>query len=89
MKKNTIRVFEALSHRSRLRLVQLLGTREREVHELSKRLKIVESAVHHHLHVLRDAGLLHTEKHGRKGAYSLDKQALREALADLAPYVDD
>jgi len=87
LKKATVRIFEALSHRTRLRCVELLGKRERTVDELSRKLKIVDSAVHHHLHVLRDAGLLHpTELHGRTGHYKLDKAALRAALDDLAPY---
>lgn len=90
VKKATVRIFEALSHRTRLRCVELLGKRERTIEELSRKLKIVDSAVHHHLHVLRDAGLLHpTELHGRTGHYTLDKAALRHALEDLGRYTAD
>lgn len=89
VKKATVQIFEALSHRTRLRCVELLGKRERTVEELSRKLKIVVSAVHHHLHVLRDAGLLHpTELHGRTGHYTLNKAALRVALGDLGRYCE-
>lgn len=82
MKKQTIAVFEALSHRTRLQIVELLCDRARPAAELARRIKITDSSMHHHLAVLRDAHILVTD--GDPAVHSIDKSRLKDALADFA-----
>lgn len=84
MKKASIAVFEALSHPLRIKMVELLGRKERRMEQLSEKLKINQSSISHHLVVLRESKLLLTERRGKPAFHRIDKQLLREALADLA-----
>ncbi|WP_428264456.1 ArsR/SmtB family transcription factor [Haliangium sp.] len=83
MKKASIAVFEALSHPLRIKMVELLGRKERRMEELSDKLKINQSSISHHLVVLREARLLITERRGKPAFHRLDKQLLQSALDEL------
>lgn len=84
MKKPNIAVFEALSHPLRIKMVELLGRKERRMEELSEKLDINQSSISHHLVVLREARLLITERRGKPAYHRLDKKLLQAALEDLA-----
>lgn len=84
MKKASIVIFEALSHPIRIKMIELLGRKERRIDELSEKLKINASSISHHLVVLRESGLLLTERRGKPAFHSLNKELLRAALDDLA-----
>lgn len=83
MKKANIAVFEALSHPLRIKMVELLGRKERRMEELSEKLKINQSSISHHLVVLREARLLITERRGKPAYHRIDKRLLQSALEDL------
>lgn len=84
MKKASIAVFEALSHPIRLKMIELLGRKERRLDQLSENLDINTSSISHHLVVLRESGLLLTRRRGKPAYHWLDKKVLRAALDDLA-----
>ena len=46
------------------------------------------SAVAHHLKVLREAGVLHSEKIGKEVWYRTDPEAVRAALTDVLDYLE-
>ena len=82
-------VFKALSDPTRLRLVKLLSEQTADscpgacsgrgflcVNALAHRLGVTQSAVSQHLRVLRQAGLVHGERHGAFVHYSLDPEGL-------------
>jgi ArsR family transcriptional regulator len=92
---------KALADPTRLKLVQLLGQNSPEaaecgtqvcngtgflcVNALAHRLNITQSAVSQHLRVLRQAGLVHSERRGSFVHYMLDSKALagvQTALGD-------
>ncbi|GAB4544170.1 MAG: hypothetical protein Tsb0020_55570 [Haliangiales bacterium] len=87
MKKANIAVLEALSHPLRIKMVELLGRKERRMEELSEKLKINQSSISHHLVVLREARLLITERRGKPAYHRLNKSLLRTALDDLGKSV--
>ena len=87
MKKANIAVLEALSHPLRIKMVELLGRKERRMEELSEKLKINQSSISHHLVVLREARLLITERRGKPAYHRLNKPLLRTALDDLGKSV--
>ncbi len=65
-------VFKALGHPSRLAIVDALVDGERCVCELNKTVDADLSTVSRHLSVLRNAGILSSEKRGNQVFYKLE-----------------
>ncbi len=72
------RVFAALADETRLSIVRLLQEGPKHVDELVRALALAQSTVSHHLKVLKDAGLVQSERHGRQVQYALS-EALKDA----------
>ena len=64
-------IFKALGHPSRLAMVHTLGTGERCVCELQEVVGLDMSTVSRHLAVLREAGLVSSDKRGKQVFYTL------------------
>lgn len=65
-------VFKALGHPSRLAIVDALADGELCVCELNKTVDADMSTVSRHLSVLRNAGILSSEKRGNQVFYTLE-----------------
>ena len=93
-----VRIFKALGDETRLKLVRLLGARQRDqafcVTRLAKELEVTPSSVSQHLRILKDLGLVNSERRGYQIHYWLDtdglaayrdlaRQELGDALSDL------
>ncbi|MER7452676.1 metalloregulator ArsR/SmtB family transcription factor [Nocardia beijingensis] len=79
--------FKALSDPARLRLLSLVASRrggEACVCELSAGFELSQPTISHHLKVLREAGLLSSERRGSWVYYRIQPQA----LAPLAQLLD-
>jgi DNA-binding transcriptional ArsR family regulator len=74
------RVFKALGDPSRLELVHILIREEGtlSVSALGKGLAISQSTISQHLRVLRDAGIIRSERRGTSIHYRMDWPRLRE-----------
>ncbi|HLI81556.1 MAG TPA: metalloregulator ArsR/SmtB family transcription factor [Candidatus Binataceae bacterium] len=90
-------LFKSLADESRLKIIGLLASAERNVQELAKLLKLKEPTVSHHLSILREAGLVQMRTDGNTHWYRLDFETLRavsrsvltrEKLAALASDLD-
>jgi DNA-binding transcriptional ArsR family regulator len=80
--------FAALGDETRCRVLELLRDRPRPVHELAGEFDISRPAISRHLRVLKDAGLVREEKHGRENVYAFDAGefvVLERWLAGLRP----
>ncbi|WP_039805035.1 ArsR/SmtB family transcription factor [Nocardia araoensis] len=80
-------VFKALSDPARLRLLSLVASRsggEACVCELSAGFELSQPTISHHLKVLREAGLLSSERRGSWVYYRIQPQT----LAPLARLLD-
>jgi ArsR family transcriptional regulator, arsenate/arsenite/antimonite-responsive transcriptional repressor len=79
------RVFKALADPARVKIVNLLATRDDPVCacEFIPALGLTQATVSHHLKKLTDAGLLEREQRGKWAYFSLDA----EAVARLASLV--
>ncbi len=68
-------LFKTVSDPTRLRLVKMLAEASHPlcVNALTARLDVTQSAVSQHLRVLRQAGLVHSERCGSHVHYSLDR----------------
>ena len=85
--ENARLMLKALAEPIRLQLIEVLGSGERCVCDLTSELGMAQSKLSFHLKVLKDAGLLNAREDGRWVYYSLEPQALQELrawLGDLA-----
>jgi DNA-binding transcriptional ArsR family regulator len=70
-KFDCISALKALGEESRLRILRMLMSRERNVNEIADTLDMTQYNVSKHLRVLREAGLLQHQKQGQLRLYSL------------------
>ena len=81
---DALRIFHALSDRTRLEILERLRAGERCVCELTDALDAEQSRLSFHLKVLKDAGLVHDRRDGRWTHYTLCTETLAEAVEALA-----
>ena len=74
MLSNIEKIFKALSDKSRLRIINMLGGKPLCVCEITEVLKLSQSTVSGHLRVLKEAGLLEDEKDGLWVEYHLNRE---------------
>ena len=72
-----VKVLKALSSETRLKILRLLKERSLCVNAITARLDMTQSAVSQHLRILKEAGLVKTEKRGYWMHYSVNREALR------------
>ena len=74
------RVLKALGEPMRLKIYQNLLERKHCVRSLSKKLGISESAISQHMKVMREAGLIYSEKYGYHTHYMPAQETLDSLL---------
>jgi ArsR family transcriptional regulator, nickel/cobalt-responsive transcriptional repressor len=79
------RYLKALADPDRLRIIQCLQTGPKNVSELSALLEQELANVSHHLGVLRHAGVVQDERHGKFVVYSLHPDIFRPSEGGQAP----
>lgn len=83
------KIFSALGDPYRQRLVLLFEKGERlNINQILEVSSISRTAVAHHLRVLRDAGILQSEKQGKEVFHWIDPQPVRRALKLVMSYID-
>jgi len=78
--------FDVLAEPRRRRILDLLRERPRSVGELVTLLGLSQPGVSQHLRVLREAGLVQTERQAQRRWYRLRPAPLAEVDAWLTPY---
>lgn len=78
------KVFKALSDPTRRRVLQLLRHGPLSAGDLAAHFDVSKPTMSVHFNVLKDADLIHAEKHGKSIAYSLKMSVLEEALMGFA-----
>jgi len=78
-----IKALKALSDETRLRIMNVLLERECCVCEVMEVLGISQTRASRNLGLLQDAGFLKMRKIGQWALYSLDKESMKEPLADM------
>jgi DNA-binding transcriptional ArsR family regulator len=69
---------KAIGEETRVRIVELLLEHPLGVDEIGERLSVSQYNVSKHLRILREAGLLIVQKHGRRRLYALPDDIRRE-----------
>jgi DNA-binding transcriptional ArsR family regulator len=80
-------VFKALSDPTRRRILQLLRRREMTAGEIAEHFDLSKPTLSGHFAVLREAGLVVSEKNGTTITYRLNLSVLEDALLGFANMV--
>ena len=78
----------ALAEPNRQRMLRLVRDKPRSVGEIAAQFDISQQAVSHHLHVLKDAGLVRVRQDGQRRLYEVRPEGLasvQELLAQFWP----
>ncbi|MFQ5523040.1 MAG: ArsR/SmtB family transcription factor [Acidimicrobiia bacterium] len=86
-----VRIYKALSDEKQLRILRRLAEGGATLDDLAAVLGLAKSTVHHHISILRGAGLIRVhiprEKGARQTTYSLRDPPLDDAVALLDSYI--
>jgi DNA-binding transcriptional ArsR family regulator len=84
-----VRFYKALSDEKRLRILRRLSEGDTSLDELTELLDLSKSTVHHHITILRGAGLVRVSIGSTKAEskYGLRPQAIEDASASLEGYM--
>lgn len=80
------RFFKVLGDENRLRILQALGSEERSVSEILERTRLPQTLASFHLRILREAGVVATERRGPFIDYRLADPSLLNLLEACARY---
>ena len=81
-----IKIFKALADDNRLEIIDILMSGAKCGCELLDKLKIGQSTLSHHMHILCDAGLVDACKEGKWMHYSLSAEGSARARAFMESY---
>jgi DNA-binding transcriptional ArsR family regulator len=80
-------ICEGIGDPKRLKLLYLLAEQPRNVTELTEVLGAAQPTVSHHLRILRERGLVITEREGTSVYYSLADPRILEAIEMMREFV--
>ncbi len=82
-KQQMVRAFKALSDPTRVSIIGHLSDGPRCVGVLAEALGVTHSAVSQHLRILREAGLVESERRGCRVHYALSRRAVGKTLTQI------
>lgn len=85
VKKLALESLKALSDDTRLNIVLLLASGNKCVCEIFGHLKLPQNLVSHHLGILREGGIINSEKKGKWVYYSLNDKVIN----DLGKFINE
>lgn len=78
----------ALSDATRREILRALRERDLTAGEIASQFPITAASVSHHLSVLREAGLVQSERNGRTIVYSLESTVFQDFVRELMTFLD-
>ncbi len=82
-------LLRALAAPVRIAIVLELREHDRCVHELVESLGVAQPLISQHLRVLKAAGVVHGERHGREVVYRLVDEHLSHIVVDAVAHVEE
>ena len=81
---NSVDFAKAIGDETRQKIMSLCCCRQLSVSEIVAQMGVTQPTVSHHLKVLRDAGLVSTERRGKEIYYSLNQEKLAQGCCRVA-----
>ncbi|KYH30991.1 putative HTH-type transcriptional regulator [Clostridium tepidiprofundi DSM 19306] len=88
-KDMVVRIFKALGHPIRYDIVKFLLDEPKCVCKLNENIEFTQSNLSQHLRILKDAGVLKSEKQGLKIIYSITNDEIKNLIKNAETIVDD
>ena len=85
--QSVVRLHRALGDETRLRILKLLARRDLYLTEIAQQLELSKPTIKHHLALLRSAGLVTITESGTVVYYSLRRNRLDDASADIKRFL--
>jgi len=85
--QSVVRLHRALGDETRLRILKLLAGRDLYLTEIAQQLDLSKPTIKHHLSLLRSAGLVTITESGTVMYYSLRRNRLDDASADIKRFL--
>jgi ArsR family transcriptional regulator len=82
-----VRLYRALGDPTRMRILRLLSDRDWYLTELATQLELSKPTTKHHLALLRAAGLVTVTEEGNLTYYSIRRDRIDQAGAQLSQYL--
>jgi ArsR family transcriptional regulator len=81
---NSVDFAKALADETRQTIMALCCCAKVSVNEIVEKLNVSQPTVSHHLKILKEAGLVHSEKKGKQVFYSLNQNRLAEGCCKVS-----
>ena len=81
---NTVEFAKALADETRQKIMALCCCEMISVNDIVEKLDVAQPTVSHHLKILKDAGLVRSERRGKQILYTLDQRKLAEGCCQVA-----
>lgn len=79
---------KALGDKHRQNILKLLASQEMGACEIIKTIGLSQPAIAHHLKILKQAGLINSEKEGKIVFYTLNKEGFKEFLNKMESFLE-
>jgi DNA-binding transcriptional ArsR family regulator len=81
---NTVDFAKALADETRQKIMALCCCEMVSVNDIVSKLDVAQPTVSHHLKVLKNAGLVKSERRGKQVLYTIDQEKLVEGCCQVA-----
>lgn len=72
-----IKILEAISDRTRLKILRLISKGEISCLDITRKIKMSQPTISHHLKILSDSGLVKVRRSGRFGFFSINESIVK------------
>jgi ArsR family transcriptional regulator len=81
---DTVEFAKALADETRQKIMALCCCQLISVNEIVDKLDVAQPTVSHHLKILKNAGLVRSERRGKKVLYTIDQERLAQGCCRVA-----
>jgi DNA-binding transcriptional ArsR family regulator len=81
---NTVEFAKALADETRQKIMALCCCEMVSVNDIVNKLDVAQPTVSHHLKILKNAGLVKSERRGKQVLYTIDQKRLVEGCCQVA-----
>ncbi|MCK5785914.1 MAG: winged helix-turn-helix transcriptional regulator [Candidatus Sabulitectum sp.] len=78
------RILKAIAHPDRIEIITRLKEDGCNVGDIQKRLELPQSTISHHLLILKNAGILRSERNGTMVCYCVEMEEVKKILKIIA-----
>jgi len=81
---NTVEFAKAIADETRQKIMAICCCELLSVNDIVEQINVAQPTVSHHLKILKTAGLVRSERHGKKVFYTLNQERMAEGCCQVA-----